>query len=273
MNLIDKFRKTYSLLVVRKLWVHWFNPFYTLYFNLVFFPMRQAVRFPVFVYGWPRLFAQYGRMECYGKCRTGMVRLNVTIPGGPQYAAGNTQLDIWGKVIFRGKCEIGSGNKINVGSGGVLDLGDDTKISTFCNVTTYAEIKVGAQSRIAHRCQLFDNNFHYIADFNRGIVKRLAHPISIGCYCWICNSTTVSGGAVIPDKTIVASNSLVSKDFSTIPAESTIGGIPAKLIGTNHRRVENKRFQATLSEYFSKNKDADIYEFGTSTDHSICDVD
>lgn len=70
-------------------------------------------------------------MECIDKCKTGMVRLNVTIPGGPQYAAGNSQLNIWGKVIFRGTCEIGSGNKINVGENGLLDLGDGTKITSF----------------------------------------------------------------------------------------------------------------------------------------------
>ena len=120
MRIINKLRKGYSKLIVCQLWVHWFNPLYTLYFNFIFFPLRQAIKFPVFVYGWPKLFSQYGTMECVGNCKTGMVRLNVTIPGGPQFAAGNTQLNIWGKVIFRGKCEIGTGNKLNVGYSAIL---------------------------------------------------------------------------------------------------------------------------------------------------------
>ena len=272
-DLARKLRRAYSLFIVRALWTHWFNPLYTLYFNFVFFPLRQAVRFPVYVYGWPRLFSQFGTMECRGVCRPGMVRLNVTIPGGPQYAAGNTQLNIWGKVVFRGACEIGSGNKINVGEGGVLDMGGGTKITTFCNVTAYSEIRVGEQSRIVHRCQVFDTNFHFVADFGRGVVPSIARPISIGDYCWICNSTTITGGAVIPDKTIVASNSLVGKDMSAIPPESIIGGVPAKLLCTGRRKVESRRFNAALLKYFAETPAAKCYVMPEDVDHSVCDVD
>ncbi len=270
---MNKLRLAFNLYIVRTLWTHWFNPLYTLYFNLVFFPLRQAVRFPVFVYGWPRLFGQYGTMECVGKCRSGMVRLNVTIPGGPQAAVGNTQLDIWGKVIFRGKCEIGTGNKINVGRSAILELGCDTKISTFCNVTAYQEIRVGSHTRIAHRSQVLDSNFHYMADFNKGVVKRTARPIVIGDYCWICNTSTITGGAIIPDKTIVASNSLVGKDFSSIPPESIIGGMPAKLISTGHRRVESARLSRAIGKFFAANPEAVCYVLPDKDDHSVCDVD
>ena len=271
-RLVYLVRYACSVYVVRNLWIHWFNPVYTVYFNWVFFPLKQAIRFPVFVYGCPKLFTQMGRMECVGKCYSGMIRLNVTIPGGPQYAAGNTQLNIWGRVIFRGKCEIGSGNKINVGRKGILDLGDGTKITTFCNVTAYSEIRIGAQSRIVHRCQVFDTNFHYIADFAHGIVRRWAHPIIIGSYCWICNSSTITGGARIPDKTIVASNSLVNKDMSQVPEESIIGGVPAKLLSSGYRKIENKRFEMEVSHFFETHPNVDLYKIPEGTLHEICDV-
>lgn len=45
---------------------NWFNPLLTLYFNLVFYPFKQARKLPLYVYGWPRLYEQYGRMECQG---------------------------------------------------------------------------------------------------------------------------------------------------------------------------------------------------------------
>lgn len=83
-NLIRKFRHHYSLYIVRKLWVHWFNPFYTLYFNLIFLPLKQAICFPVFIYGWPRLYAQMGHIKCIDECYPGMVRINLSFPGGPQ---------------------------------------------------------------------------------------------------------------------------------------------------------------------------------------------
>lgn len=266
-------RRLYSTYVVRNLWIHWFNPIYTFYFNLVFFPFGQAIRFPVFVYGWPKLFSQYGRMECVGCCKTGMVRLNLTIGGAPQYSAGNIELNIWGKVIFRGKSIIGSGSKLIVGEHGVLDMGEGTKIMNGCNCTAYSEIRLGSQSWIVHRCQLLDTNFHYMADFKHGIVKRQAHPIVIGDYCWICNSTTITGGAVIPDKTIVASNSLVNKDMSSIPPESIIGGIPAKLVSVGYRRIENRKLESEVERYFMEHPEVDVYPLPDDVSHSVCDVD
>lgn len=272
-NIFRHVRRLYSIYVVRNLWVHWFNLLYTFYFNLVFFPFRQAFRFPVFVYGWPKMFSQYGRMECVGCCKTGMVRLNITLGGVPQYSAGNIELNIWGKVIFRGKCIIGSGSKLIVGEHGLLDMGEGTKIMNGCNCTAYSEIRIGAQSRIVHRCQLLDTNFHYIADFRRGVVKKQGHPIVIGDYCWVCNSTTVTGGAVIPDKTIVASNSLVNKDMSSIPPESIIGGIPAKLVSVGYRRIESRKLESEVGHYFAAHPEADTYPLPDDVNHSVCDVD
>lgn len=271
-NMIRYARRLYSLYLVRNLWVHWFNPLYTLYFNFIFFPLRQAVHFPVFIFGWPKLLSQYGRMECVGTCKTGMVRINLSIGGSPQNAVSNTELEIWGKVLFRGRCVIGSGNKIIVGYDAVLDMGEDTKIMNLCNLSAYAGIRLGAQSWIVHRCQVLDTNFHYIADFKHAIVKKQAHPIVIGDYCWICNSSTVTGGAIIPDKTIVASNSLVNKNMSDIPEESIIGGIPAKLVSTGYRRIESRKFEAEVVKFFYEHPEVDIYKMKEGISHSCCDA-
>ena len=45
-------------------------------------------------------------------------------------------------------------------------------------------------------------------------------------------------GTKLPDRVIVTSNSLLNKDYtSSIPSYSLIGGIPAKLLRTNVRRI------------------------------------
>lgn len=118
-----------------------------------------------------------------------------------------------------------------------------------------------------------DSNYHYMADFNNKIVKRHCAPIVIGSYCWICNSTTVTGGAVIPDKVIVSSNSLVNKDMSDVPEGAVIGGLPAKLLRTGVRRIENKAFEKVLNDYFANNEFADTYKLDASLPESICDID
>lgn len=279
MNVISKINKKlsaiYSMKILAQLYSNWFNPLLTLYYNLVFFPFKQAIRFPLFVYGWPKLYDQRGYMLCEGLCRSGMIRFNQTMPFSPQAYVGPSQIAIGYKarMIFRGPCIIGTGNRIIVGDNGTLNMGGYSKIMTFCNITAYSKVTIGDYSRIVHRCQVLDTNFHFIANFNKGIVPDLARPISIGNYCWICNSATVSGGAVIPNHTIVASNSLVNKDMSGIAENSIIGGIPAKCVGSGYQRVESHKLSGILWKHYVIEKNKEVYQIPDDAPHSICDAD
>lgn len=274
-RIIRKIHRVWSHDIIAGLNSNWFNPFATLYFNIIFFPFKQAVKFPMFVYGMPKLYCQMGNMICDGVCHTGMIRFNAAIPFSPQAALGDTQIGISdkGKIIFRGPCVIGTGNRILIGEKGTLDMGKFTKIMSFCNITAYSKIVIGAYSMVVHRCQVIDTNFHFIANLNKGIIPDIKRPITIGEYCWICNSTTVSGGVVIPNKTIVASNSLVNKNMSDIPEESIIGGIPAKLIGTGYRCVENNKLGVELWKHYIVDGNQEIYRIPKELMNSICDAD
>lgn len=271
-------RARFSLYILAPLFSHCFNPLYTLYFNFIFFPFRQAIKFPLFVYGWPKLFSQFGRMQCDGVCSPGMIKLNKSYSQGPQCSCGNTELSIWGKITFKANkksdyFEIGSGCRINVLPNAEFVFGANSKIANSCNITVSTKLILGSISRIAHRSQIIDSNYHYMADFTKKSVKRHSAPIVIGEYCWICNSTTITGGAVIPNRVIVSSNSLVNKDMSDIPEGSIIGGVPAKLLRTGIRRIENPAFEKVVNEYFANNELADTYEFDATLPESICDID
>lgn len=272
-NIVFNIGILYVKYIERLPYINWFNPLITIYLNFRSFPIRQAWKLPVFVYGWPKLFSLFGSMECGGKCKTGMVIFNATNHGAPSSPGTSTAIDNYGKIIFHGKCKIYTSNKINVGQNGVLNLGEDVKIMHHCNITAYESVCVGAHSWITHRCQVIDTNFHFIADFNKHRVNCQTKPIMIGDYCWICNSTTIAAGAKIPDKTIVASNSLVNKDMSDIPIESMIGGVPAKCIATGYRRVDSMKLDSLLHKYFRDNPDMRAYSLDEDISHSVCDVD
>lgn len=252
---------------------NWFNPLITLYINIRCFPLRQSIKMPVFVYGWPKLFSLVGSMECVDECYPGMIELNRTIDGMPNHPGPSTAIYLFGKIIFHGRCFIHTFNKINVAENAVLDLGKESKISCGVNVTAHKKVKIGNFTRIAHRCQVMDSNYHSIADFKHGRVNKKYKPIEIGDNCWICNSSTISGGVTIPNKTIVASNSLVSKNMIDIPEESIIGGQPAKLISTGYRRIESKMFEREIMKWFREHPEADNYPLEEGLDHSVCDVD
>ena len=270
-------RYRYSKYIVRPVFCHCFNPLYTLYFNLIFFPFKQAIKMPVYVYGWPKLLSQFGAFECEGNCHSGMLRLNISSSEAPQYSNGNSELLIYGRVVLKNfkiddVCEIGSGCRINVLPNSEMVICGNSKIANFCNITVYSKLYIGAVSRIAHRCQILDSNYHYIADFTRGVVKRLSFPITIGDYCWICNSTTVTGGSVIPNRTIVSSNSLVNKDMSSIPEGSIVGGVPAKLITSGHYRVENLAFEKEINDFFHFNPQETVFRIDEDLTSDVCDV-
>lgn len=270
-KILYRIGRSYSEWIESMPYRNWFNPIITIYLNFRSFPFKQAIKLPIFVYGWPKIFSLYGDMECVDKCRTGMIQLNRTITGAPSNPGPNTAINNWGKIIFHGPCLIPTANKINVFKPAILELGTNCKIMHYCNITAHKKVVVGANTWITHRCQILDSNFHFMADFNKKTISKYSKPICIGKSCWICNSSTITAGAVVPDYTIVASNSLVNKDFSNIPPESIIGGIPAKYIASGFRRVNNPKLENEIWDFFMEHPDKDIFPIEENFDHSMCD--
>ena len=269
-KILHGIRYRYSCYIECLPYINWFNILATLYLNFRSFPFRQAVRLPVFVYGHPKLFSLYGSMICKGRCYAGMVRFNQTNANAPSGSGTNSGIANWGQIVFKGRCQIYTANKINVSKGGVLEIGDNTKIMHFCNISAYNKVSIGDHTWITHRCQVMDTKFHFIADFNRHRVNAIAKPIFIGAYCWICNSTTVFGGSIIPDRTIVASNSLVNKDMSSIPDSSIVGGIPAKVLSTGYRRIDNINLIRMLQSFFKSHPNESYFSLAQDVSNEDC---
>jgi acetyltransferase-like isoleucine patch superfamily enzyme len=74
------------------------------------------------------------------------------------------------------------------------------------------------------------SDVHSVIDLKSG--KRINPPanIVIGNHVWLCYGCTLLKGITIGDNAIVAAKSLVSKD---VPANTMVGGIPAKIIKEN----------------------------------------
>lgn len=255
-HVLRKFDNKYGFGMLENLFaINWFNPFATIWLNFRSLPVSQAWRLPVSVYGRPRFYNLSGSMRIEGKAKFGMISFNKSRPGSPSLQSVQSELFNQGTIIFRGPGEIGTGNKIRVTSNATLELGSYFKITDMVNVGCYTNIHIGERTWIVHRCQVLDANYHSVANFQKRIIPKWARPIYIGKDCWICNSTTITGGAVIPDATIVASNSLAGKDYSEIGNNAMIGGTPAKLIAKGFRRVNNKLYEKAISKYYKENPD------------------
>lgn len=237
----------------------------TLYCNFRLLNIAQAIRLPIFVYGKPKFISLYGRavLDIQGKIKMGIIEFNSNyhVLEGPNNSGSDSEFNIWGTIVFKGTCKIGTACKLCVRTSGILEFGDSCHIMPQCNITAYSSITIGNNLRMAHRSQILDTNYHYIADLNKKKIKRFSTPIHIGNYVWLCNNSTITGGVTIPDRTIIASNSLVNKKIADLPNYSIIGGQPAKLISVGFDRIYDDEFASELDKYFEDNPNEMFYSF------------
>ncbi len=143
-------------------------------------------------------------------------------------------IDVAGKIIFKGSIILGRGCTLACQQNAVLILGKAVRISSFVKIRAYKRIEVGNFTAVTSECQIFDTNFHYMRNIKTGKVDPISKDVFIGECCWIGNRTNIMKGTVLPDNTIVSSNSLLNKDYtSTVPSYSIIGGMPARLLKTD----------------------------------------
>ena len=177
-KLIKKLDDRYGFqALIRSLTGHWFNPFATLYINFFSFPFRQAIKFPMFVYGTPGLYHVVGDMRIIGKVKTGMIEFNKANSLNAPHQLANSELSNLGTIIFHGKARIGCASRLLVQKNALLELGANVIIGDNINLGCHQYISIGEQTRITHRCQIQESNHHFIANMSTRTVKPCTRPI------------------------------------------------------------------------------------------------
>lgn len=137
-----------------------------------------------------------------------------------------------GKVVFEGRCSLGSGTRLNVH--GKLRFGNGVQINGNSNICCLSDMEIGDGSLISWECLFMDSDFHKI--YEDGKIANENSPVKIGKNCWIGCRTTVLKGSEVPDGSVVGAGSLVCKKFDT--KNSAYAGSPAKLLKENIRWEE-----------------------------------
>jgi len=107
-------------------------------------------------------------------------------------------------------------------------IGDRTGISARAYFAGQGGITIGADVIMGPNVQIFSEN-HDFSDPNltikeQGVTKQ---QVVIGNNCWIGGGATILAGVTIGEGCVVAAGSVVTK---SMPANSIIGGVPAKVI-------------------------------------------
>lgn len=220
----------------------------TLYFNFRMFPLRTAVKVPVYCSTYTRFHSLKGRIEFDCPPRHGLVKIGFLANDMFVPSTNVSNLNINGLIRFKGQGHFVGGVSINVGRYGTLTIGDEFFISSQVKIVCHERMDIGDWARIAWECQLFDTNFHYIEEVASGTYLKKTAPVVIGNNVWIGNRTTVTKGTVLPDFCMVGSSSLCNRDYSDVPRDSLIGGMPARLIRTGYRRVASYAEEARITK-------------------------
>ncbi len=229
------------------------NLFKTIWFNFKMLPFKQAVKLPFFIYGRMTMRSTKGTivLDIGGQVHPGMVKVGKN----DYYIATSVQRTIWnirGTLVIQGNTRFMMGSYLLIADHATLTIGGDEQIfGTNVRILCFDRITLGKNVRMAWDIQIMDSSFHYIEMLEKeNRVPQLTEPMSIGDNIWVGNRTTISKGAQLAPWTVVASNSLVNKDFSGCEPYCLLAGAPAKVKATGMKRIFDVEREWALDEQY-----------------------
>ncbi|SHH21366.1 acyltransferase [Flavobacterium defluvii] len=207
----------------------------TLYFNFKKLPFQTAKKLPVFFYGKVKFSSIKGDIQIDGKIQKGMIGFGQPYELNKAHK-GIAEINILGKLIFKGKFQFGKDCFVFVGENAVCALGNMASMASAGKLICSEKIVLGDYARFGSECQIIDTNFHDLIDTQTGDKLPKSAPIFIGNYNFMSNRVSIMKGTKTPDFCTIASNSLATKDYTSLGENILIGGVPAKLIRNNISR-------------------------------------
>jgi len=236
------------------------NVIKTIYLNFKILPYKQAVKMPIYFYGKIFTLDLSGKIIIEGDIHPGMIRFGYKWFDLWPTSFLPTQLQVKGTLIFKGRAVVSGGANVNVQSeDGVLIVGERTLIGGGTVVKCLKRIEIGEETGITGNCTIMDCNMHFVKNITTGAVANYKAPIKIGKLCWINAGSIISKGAVIPDYSISARNSYLSKDYSEYGTNLFLVGSPAKPATSKVQRIFTAEKQEEYREYFNTH-DTDILQ-------------
>lgn len=217
MLLLDIMRRKKWLLLNRLSSVCLFK---TIRFNLHYFPVKDAIRFPAIIYKNVSLYNMGGGIFIEEPIKTGIIQIgakNVSIISKGE----RTIWDCHGEVHLKGKTYIGIGSCISIGKYGRLFLGNDFVLTARSTIDCQKEIIFGNECLLSWDILIMDSDYHEIINEKEEVIN-LPKTINVGNHVWIGCRSTILKGSRLPDNTIVAAATVISNII--LPPNTIVGG-------------------------------------------------
>lgn len=198
----------------------------SIFFCLRCLSFRNALRIPIIV-RYNVIIKSVGDINL-GEIRPGCVRIGFGDVGIFDKARERSIWDVNGKVSFLGRCFIGHGSRIVVGTEGQVTFGDLFRCTSAMSLICFKEICFGSRVLVSWETLFMDTDFHYVQDISDDTILENRKPIIVGDHVWIGCRTTVMKNAVIKNDSIVAAGAVVVGQYNE--PNILIGGCPSKII-------------------------------------------
>ncbi|MBO7630073.1 MAG: acyltransferase, partial [Bacteroidales bacterium] len=197
----------------------------TLRFNLHYFPLKTALKLPVFVSRRTYLRELHGEVVLPEQVETAMVKIGFGDVGHYDRKRSRGIWQVSGTVRFEGKAGIGHGSKLSVR--GHLNIGADFNMTAESTIVCADNITFGNDCLVGWDVLVMDTDEHPLYD-KKGERLNPNRPIVVGDHVWIGCKCVLLKGAEVPDNTVVAAGTLLKSAFEG--ENQVIGGNPPAVL-------------------------------------------
>lgn len=195
----------------------------TIYFNFHYLPLKEAIRLPIFIAYNVQLLQMKGTV-CVHQYKTANIQIGFS-GSGIITSRGEGWWNSTGEVHFHGKIRISGNPKLFIT--GKVTFKDNFNTGYNFLLSAHHSIYFEKDLLISWNVSIMDSDGHKIKNLAQDVINQPA-PIHIGSHSWLGCHSTVLKGVHIPDNSIIASHSLITKSF--LQTQTIIAGSPAQVI-------------------------------------------
>jgi len=138
--------------------------------------------------------------------------------------------NVKGKIVFKGKCFLGAGIRLNIAESGTLMFGHNVNITANSAIDCQREMSFGDGCLVSWENLFIDGDHHNIFD-SAGNLTNSPKNITIGNHVWFGCRCLILKGVIVADNCVVAAGSVLNGAYTT--PNSIIAGSPAKIVKEN----------------------------------------
>lgn len=221
----------------------------TLYINCKFFPISEALQFPIIVFGACSFKSLKGKLNVHIPIQTGIITFGhkfeiFTKEAGISEVFWEGNWDLYGKIQFGYDVKLYIEKEATFQHGNWCSFANNTRLVCSNSVILGDNVKIGDFTHCV------DTNFHDLLNLETQTNLPKKGSIKIGSNVNIGANSMIMRNTILPNYSMVGSMSLCNKDYTLFGEHNFYAGIPARLVRENYGRDWEKE-QKDVEEFLT----------------------